>query len=204
MTSFLIDEHLNRKVHDEWKDDSLCSFCRIISKELSSLTIYETDKVIAILGGRCRISQYVAPYDMVYRHTTIASGAYAGVSQDPYLECFRPTTRHCGCHGDGCFQGRKCANPGYSTLLTPACHGRRGLMAFGLVALQNTALNVVCNQEYAQSVPHVGEVSKGFAQHMNDWFAGSFPHHSRSQVCRLETTIPVQFIADHWPTHQAK
>lgn len=116
MTSFLINEHLNRKVHDEWKDDSPCSFCRIISKELSSLTVYETDKVIAILD----ILPLRPGHTLVFPKTHISN-----VSDQP---------------------------PDIAAAMGMAV----SKVASALTqALQNTALNVVCNQEYAQSVPHV-------------------------------------------------
>lgn len=50
MTSFMIKEHIDRKVHEEWRNDGWCTFCRVIDKELPSTVVYETDKVIAILG----------------------------------------------------------------------------------------------------------------------------------------------------------
>lgn len=50
MTSFMIEEHIDRDVHEGWKPDGRCTFCLVIAKELPSTILYETDKVIAILG----------------------------------------------------------------------------------------------------------------------------------------------------------
>lgn len=49
MTSFMINEHVGRDVHEDWRYDGGCSFCRIIAKELPSAVLYETDEVVAIL-----------------------------------------------------------------------------------------------------------------------------------------------------------
>ena len=50
MSSFIIQSHEGRQVPLAWAHDDPCPFCRIISGELPSQTVYETEKVIAILG----------------------------------------------------------------------------------------------------------------------------------------------------------
>ena len=50
MSSFIIQSHVGRQVPLAWVHNDSCAFCRIINGELSSHTVYETEKVIAILG----------------------------------------------------------------------------------------------------------------------------------------------------------
>ena len=53
-----------------------------------------------------------------------------------------------------------------------------------LVAVNNTALNVVCNQEYAQVIPHVRVVSSllSYTHTQTQSSAGSLPYHSFPEV----------------------
>lgn len=50
MTSFLIKAHVGRKMPLEWEENDSCAFCRIIERQSFASIVYETDKVIAILG----------------------------------------------------------------------------------------------------------------------------------------------------------
>ena len=50
MTSFIIKSHVGRQAPLAWVQDDACAFCRIINGELPASTVYETEKVIAILG----------------------------------------------------------------------------------------------------------------------------------------------------------
>lgn len=50
MTSFMIQSHVGRQVPTAWAHNDTCPFCRIISGELPAQRVYETDKVIVILG----------------------------------------------------------------------------------------------------------------------------------------------------------
>ena len=50
MTSLIIQPHVGRQVPLAWDHNETCPFCRIISGELPAHTVYETEKVIAILG----------------------------------------------------------------------------------------------------------------------------------------------------------
>lgn len=50
MTSFIIDSLVGRQMPSAWTPNDNCAFCRIINGELSASIVYETEKVIAILG----------------------------------------------------------------------------------------------------------------------------------------------------------
>ncbi|EIM85879.1 HIT-like protein [Stereum hirsutum FP-91666 SS1] len=117
MTSFMIQDHLNRPVTADWKDDeSTCIFCRISRRETTAHIVYEDEKVIAFLD--------ILP--LRPGHTLLVPKAhYARISELP--------SEHAAALGK--------AIPKVSNALTKA--------------LDNTGLNVVCNQEYAQAVSHV-------------------------------------------------
>ncbi|KAF8967079.1 HIT-like protein [Flammula alnicola] len=116
MTSFIIQSHENRPLHPTWARDPDCAFCRILKGELPSATVYENDKVIAILD--------IMP--LRKGHTLVIPKAHISRLSE----------------------------------LPPDLAGAVGeavsKVAHALTeALDNTGLNVVCNQEYAQAVPHV-------------------------------------------------
>ena len=50
MSSFIIQSHVGRQVPLAWANNDICTFCRIISGELPAQIVYETEKVIAVLG----------------------------------------------------------------------------------------------------------------------------------------------------------
>ncbi|KAI6094655.1 HIT-like protein [Pisolithus croceorrhizus] len=116
MTSFMINEHVGRNVHEDWRYDSGCTFCRIIGKELPSAVLYETDEILAILDilplrpGHTLVIPKVHIPHVTDLPENIAAAMGVAVSK----------------------VGKAVSE-----------------------AMQNTALNIVCNQEYAQSVPHV-------------------------------------------------
>ncbi|KIK92505.1 hypothetical protein PAXRUDRAFT_829893 [Paxillus rubicundulus Ve08.2h10] len=111
----MIDAHVDRKLQQDWKDDSRCTFCRIIANELPATRLYENDKVIAILD----ILPLRAGHTLVIPKTHISR-----VSELP-------------------------------AEIAAAIGEAVSKLARSLTeALENTALNIVCNQEYAQSVPH--------------------------------------------------
>lgn len=59
MTSFMIQDHLNRTVPASWKDDeSTCIFCRISRRETTAHILYEDEKVIAFLGAFFHLLAY--------------------------------------------------------------------------------------------------------------------------------------------------
>ncbi|KAL4064860.1 HIT-like domain-containing protein [Scleroderma yunnanense] len=116
MTSFIINEHIDREVHEEWRGDGRCTFCRVIAKELPSMTVYETDKVVAILD--------ILP--LRHGHTLVIPKTHVSHVSDLPPEI-------AAAMGEAVSKVAKALTQ----------------------AIQNTALNIVCNQEYAQSVPHV-------------------------------------------------
>ncbi|KAL4080632.1 HIT-like domain-containing protein [Scleroderma citrinum] len=127
MTSFMIKEQVDRKVHEEWKGDGRCTFCRVIAKELPSTIVYETDKVVAILGKRADFrSGLVDILPLRPGHTLIIPKTHVSRVSDLSPDVAAATGQ---------------AVSKVAKALTQA--------------IQNTALNIVCNQEYAQSVPHV-------------------------------------------------
>lgn len=116
MTSFLIEDHVNREVGPSWTDSPDCIFCRIIRQDAEAHRLYETDKVIAFLD--------ILP--LRPGHTLIVPKTHcARISELP--------SDFAGALGEA------------------VAHVSRALTE----ALHNTALNIVCNQEYAQAVPHV-------------------------------------------------
>ena len=56
MSSFIIQSHVGHKVPLAWTRNDTCPFCLIISGELPAQKVYETEKVIAILGIHLLIS----------------------------------------------------------------------------------------------------------------------------------------------------
>lgn len=50
MTSFIVEAHIDRHIDREWADNPQCVFCLILRNELPAYTLYEDNKVIAILG----------------------------------------------------------------------------------------------------------------------------------------------------------
>ncbi|KAF8798842.1 HIT-like protein [Phlegmacium glaucopus] len=116
MTSFIIKSHVGRQIPSAWAHDDNCAFCRIIRGELPSSTVYETEKVIAILD--------ILP--LRAGHTLVIPKAHI-----PKLSDLPPD-------------------------LASAVGKAISKVANALTEVMgNTGLNVVCNQEYAQAVPHV-------------------------------------------------
>ena len=112
----MIDAHVDRKVSQDWQNDSGCAFCRIIHGELPSTRVFEDDKVIAFLD--------ILP--LRPGHTLVV----------PKLHCSRLSELP--------LEYAAAVGQAVSKVANALTH-----------AMQNTALNVVCNQEYAQAVPHV-------------------------------------------------
>lgn len=69
MTSFIIQAHEKREVPPSWKQHPECPFCRIIRGEAPAHRIYETDKVIALLGQL----SYIKLVTCIVRHLTTYS-----------------------------------------------------------------------------------------------------------------------------------
>ncbi|EJC97969.1 HIT-like protein [Fomitiporia mediterranea MF3/22] len=117
MTSFIISSHVDRKVPGSWssKNDD-CVFCQIIYKGAPSYTVFETEKVVAILD--------IAP---------LRPGHVLVIPKEHHSHLSELPEELAGALGQAV---SKLANA-----LTKA--------------MENNGLNVVCNQEYAQAVPHV-------------------------------------------------
>ncbi|KAK0244029.1 HIT-like protein [Armillaria nabsnona] len=108
-----------------WHSDPGCAFCRIINDESPSGLVYEDDKIIAILD--------ILP--LRKGHTLVIPKAhYARLSELP--------PEYAAALGAGVTKVAHALTQGMELLCIET-------------ALDNTALNVVCNQEYAQAVPHV-------------------------------------------------
>lgn len=143
----MINEHLNRNVPEEWRDGGGCSFCRIISKELSSNILYETDEVVAILD--------ILP--LRPGHTLVLPKVHI-----PYVTDLPANVA--AAMGVAVSKVAKAVSE----------------------AMQNTALNIVCNQEYAQSVPHVCALWF-FWFRLTDDRSGSLSHYTCTGVWRVTT-----------------
>jgi len=50
MTSFVVEAHVDRSLHPEWAGEPQCVFCSILQKKLPAYTLYEDERVIAVLG----------------------------------------------------------------------------------------------------------------------------------------------------------
>lgn len=46
----MVEAHFDRHIHPEWADNPECAFCLILRNQLPAYTLYEDEKVIAILG----------------------------------------------------------------------------------------------------------------------------------------------------------
>jgi len=49
MTSFVVEAHVDRSLHPEWAGEPQCVFCSILQKKLPAYTLYEDERVIAVL-----------------------------------------------------------------------------------------------------------------------------------------------------------
>ncbi|EPQ54736.1 HIT-like protein [Gloeophyllum trabeum ATCC 11539] len=118
MTSFIISDHLTRKVPPSWAAhaDPACPFCRIVAGAAPAFRVHEDERVVAFLD--------IMP--LRPGHTLVVP------------------KRH---------EKRVSELPAEDAAAVGAAVSR---VAGALVrAMGNTALNVVCNQEYAQAVDHV-------------------------------------------------
>ncbi|THH31187.1 hypothetical protein EUX98_g3012 [Antrodiella citrinella] len=134
MTSFIIKAHEKRPVPTSWKHDSECPFCRIIRGEGTAFKVYEDEMIVAVLGkyaysivsNRLKTEHGVDILPLRRGHTlVIPKTHYSRVSELPAE---------------------------FAAAIGMAVSKVANALA---LALENTALNVVCNQEYAQAVPHV-------------------------------------------------
>lgn len=151
MTSFIIKAQAGRPVPEVWRKDSECAFCQIIHHEARAYRIYEDDHVIAFLGklpssfseAIFLLSYQTDILPLRHGHTLVVPKFHcARVSELP-LEYAASVGKAISRISNALTKGTLCeVSAAVSTMLSPA-------------AVDNTALNVVCNQEYAQVVMHV-------------------------------------------------
>lgn len=69
MTSFIIKSHVDREPAPQWKSEmdsmTACPFCRIAKSEAPAHKVYETDKVIAILGTLRNFKRVLLSIDLL-------------------------------------------------------------------------------------------------------------------------------------------
>ncbi|KAI0947473.1 hypothetical protein AcW1_007693 [Taiwanofungus camphoratus] len=140
MTSFIIKAHEGRPVPSSWRSHPDCPFCRIIRGEAPAFRLFEDDRVIAILGA------FSLPDYLNLRHLPrlfwvfedilpLRAGHTLVIPKIHYSRVSELPAEFAAASLKG-MKGSK------------ADHEKQ-------LATQNTGLNVVCNQEYAQAVPHV-------------------------------------------------
>ncbi|KAI0314018.1 HIT-like protein [Amylostereum chailletii] len=126
MTSFIVDAHTRRTTPPSWKSDDSCVFCRIIQHTAPAYRVYEDDALVAFLDILPLRPGHVLLVPKVhYARVSELPAQYAAALGAAISKISHALTK-------GTF--RFLSSPG---------------------AMENTALNVVCNQEYAQAVPHV-------------------------------------------------
>lgn len=134
MTSFIIDAHKDRKISETWRHNPDCPFCRIIKNDLSAFKVYENDKVIAILG------------------TTLTNLLSMLTNANGSLDILPLRRGHTLIIPKTHYSRLSELPPDFAAAVGEAVTNVAHALT---LALGNTALNVVCNQEYAQAVPHV-------------------------------------------------
>ena len=46
----MVEEHVDRAIHQRWAEDIECVFCTILQKKLPAYVLYEDERTISILG----------------------------------------------------------------------------------------------------------------------------------------------------------
>ncbi|KAI0647977.1 HIT-like protein [Trametes meyenii] len=134
MTSFIIQMHEHRPLPLEWKTSPDCVFCRIVRGQAPAYKLYENDRVIAILD----IMPLRAGHTLVIPKVHVPR-----VSELP--------DEFAAACGMAVSKVSRAVAAGTSRNVPLACP----LTLRTCTAVEHTGLNVVCNQEYAQAVPHV-------------------------------------------------
>ncbi|TDL17707.1 HIT-like protein [Rickenella mellea] len=137
MTSFIIEEQVGRHIPATWKTDPECPFCRIIQGKDEAHKIYENDKVIAILD--------ILP--LRPGHVLVMPKAHCSRLSELPTELAAAVGEAVTKIAGGLVKGMDCIAQGLRNPADPS--------PVQLPVMANSALNVVCNQEYAQAVPHV-------------------------------------------------
>lgn len=157
MSSFIIQSHVEHRVPLAWVHNDICPFCRIISGELPAQKVYETEKVIAILGIHILILfKLFLSYSCIdilplrAGHTLVIPKAHI-----PKLSDLPPDLA--SAVGEAVSKVANALTEGALLLFILEIRFTFQRL-FAAKAMGNTGLNVVCNQEYAQAVPHVSAV----------------------------------------------
>jgi diadenosine tetraphosphate (Ap4A) HIT family hydrolase len=151
MTSFLIDAQNNRSVHPSWKQSPSCPFCRIIRGELPAYRVYENDKVVAILGFTLNLESFFHAYDGWIDILPLRQGHTLVIPKTHFSRLSELPAEFAAAAGEAVTRVAHALTHGaLNCTCTPSGH----VWSLGKV-LQNTGLNVVGNQEYAQAVHHV-------------------------------------------------
>jgi hypothetical protein len=160
MTSFIIKAQVTLTVPELWKKDRKCAFCQIIDRAAHAYRVYEDDHVIAFLG------EYSFLKSRTERHYNKPRGPFADILPlrpghtliVPKIHCSRVSElpqEYAAAVGKAISRISNALTKGASLPNHDLSTYAVSLTMLQLVAVDNTALNVVCNQEYAQVVPHV-------------------------------------------------
>jgi len=152
MTSFIVEAHVDRYIHPEWADNPECAFCLILRNELPAYTLYEDDKVIAVLGW--------SPYNFeIWTETLKVGKDIAPLRPGHTLVIPKFHHKHISELPEEYAAALGLVVTRVAKALTKGSVADQVSRLYGLlthpVVLENPGLNVVGNQEYAQAVPHV-------------------------------------------------
>jgi HIT domain len=155
MTSFIIKAQASRPpIPGFWRQDRDCAFCRIIYHAAHAHLIYEDDHVIVFLGKVSLLFKEKRPLHLLDilplrpGHTLVVPKIHCSRVSELPPEYAASVGKAISRISNALTKGAIMLSPNLTlTLLIP------------VPAIDNTALNVVCNQEYAQIVPHVSPTS---------------------------------------------
>ena len=155
MTSFIIKAQVSLTVPEPWKKDSECAFCQIINRSAHAYRVYEDNHVVAFLGECTPFSehrhnkakvQFADILPLRPGHTLIVPKIHCSRVSELPQDYAAATGKAISRISNALTKGASLPNHDLSTY---------AVTMLELVAIDNTALNVVCNQEYAQVIPHV-------------------------------------------------
>ena len=159
MTSFIIKAQVTLTVPDSWKKDRECAFCQIIDRAAHAYRVYEDDHVIAFLGEySCLSGRTERYYNKPRPFTDILPLRPGHTLIIPKIHCSRVSElpqEYAAAIGKAVSRISNALTKGASLLNHHLSTYAVSLTLLEFVAVDNTALNVVCNQEYAQVIPHV-------------------------------------------------
>lgn len=187
MTSFIIKAQVALTVPELWKKDRNCAFCQVIDRAAHAYRFYEDDHVIAFLG------EYSFLSPRTERHYNEPRGPFADILPlrpghtliVPKIHCSRVSElpqEYAAAIGKAISRISKALTKGASLPNHDLNTYAVSLTMLELVAVDNTALNVVCNQEYAQVVPHVRLAFSLLSYTQSQLPPGSLPYNSCPEV----------------------